>query len=283
MHIQHAILFGLLTLGLVAPGVVTAAESIFEDKTLEEVVREQIAEKRGTTEPLTSEDVKEVTSVVGYRKQVKSLAGLEHCVALAELRLGHGEVEDLTPLAELKRLQLIDLSNHQIKSVAPLENLSALQYLNLSGNQVEDLKPLAGLKKINSLYLGRNKIQDISPLAELEDLWSLSIKINQIEDISPIAKLPRVSTLDLGENRIQDLSPLREYRYLKLLMLEKNQISDLSPLLAMAQEDADGPKRFSLFWQIYLMDNPLSETAAETQMERLRKLGARIFWKPVDS
>ncbi|MEX0792647.1 MAG: leucine-rich repeat domain-containing protein [Pirellulaceae bacterium] len=280
MHIQQAILCGLLTLGLAAP---SAAESIFEDKTLEEVVREQVAEKRGTTKPLTAEDVKEVTSVVGYRKQVKSLAGLEHCVALAELRLGHGEVQDLTPLSGLERLQLIDLSDHQIKSVAPLENLSELQYLNLSGNQVEDLKPLAGLKKLNSLYLGRNKIQDVSPLAELEDLWSLSIKKNQIEDISPIAKLPRVSTLDLGENRIQDLSPLREYRYLKLLMLEKNQISDLSPLLAMAQEDADGPKRFSLFWQIYLMENPLSETAAQTQMERLRKLGARIFWKPADS
>src|SRR5262245_47366425 len=59
-------------------------------------------------------------------KGVESLAGLEKCPNLAELRLGNNKVADLKPLAGLKNLQSLTLSRNQVADLAPLAELTRL-------------------------------------------------------------------------------------------------------------------------------------------------------------
>ena len=116
-----------------------SAEDLFPDKGLEAAVRQEVFAKRYNTEPLTKDDVKNISQVKGKGKGIKSLAGIENCVAVQEVDLENNEVTDLAPLAGLKQIQLLVLTKNKIESIAPLADLERIQYLELSGNAVSDL------------------------------------------------------------------------------------------------------------------------------------------------
>ncbi|MEO8270613.1 MAG: hypothetical protein ABI557_12900, partial [Aureliella sp.] len=58
------------------------ADDLFPDKGLEAAVRYEVFAKRYNQEPLTAEDVKNISKVEGKGKDIKSLQGLENCVAV---------------------------------------------------------------------------------------------------------------------------------------------------------------------------------------------------------
>src|SRR6056297_1953049 len=58
------------------------ADKLFPDPGLEAAVRAEVFEKRYNDEPLTKEDVQNISRVVGRGKEIKSLAGLQHCHAV---------------------------------------------------------------------------------------------------------------------------------------------------------------------------------------------------------
>ena len=88
-------------------GIPAHAADLFVDKTLESAVRQQVFAKRNSKDPLLAEDVKHVSTVKARGKKIRSLKGLEACKALASLELPDNEIEDLSPLADLERLQLL--------------------------------------------------------------------------------------------------------------------------------------------------------------------------------
>jgi internalin A len=250
-----------------------SADDLFPDKGLEAAVRYEVFAKRYNQEPLTAEDVKNISKVEGKGKSIKSLQGLEQCVAVQLIDLENNQIEDLAPLAGLKLLQSINLAHNKIASIEALKDLERVQYLQLTGNAVSDLKPLAKMKNMMSLYLSENKLEDIAVVAELPKVWSLYLAGNPIKSFEPIAGCQRVDTLDLSKCGVKDLAFLKPLTELKRLMLENNQIEDLAPLLEMAQGDKE--HRFAPFWNIHLKGNPLGE-ATEKQIEELKQLGARL-------
>jgi hypothetical protein len=263
---------------LLAPGL--GAEDLFPDKVLEAAVRQQVFAKRESQEPLTADDVKNISQVTAWGKEgmkVKSLAGLEACKSIALIELPGHEIADVSPLKELKNLLSVDLQRNKIKDLGPLSGLSRLQYLHLAENEIEDVSPLATVTELRTLHLSRNKVKDIAPLSSLSKAWSLYLDHNEIRDLKPIAALKWVDTLDLRANGLADLSPLAGYTELKLLRLEGNKIEDLGVLVAMAQKDAAGDKRFAPFLRLYVAENPLSAEAKDKQAAELAKLGVRLL------
>lgn len=256
---------------------VSLAEDLFPDKNLEAAVRQQVFEKRKSTDPLTAEDVKNVSTVIAKKSHIKSLQGLEACRSLALLDLEGNEIVDLAPLANLPRLQSLDLAGNQIQDVTPLGTLAALQYLRLERNQVCDIGPLAALERLNSLYLSHNQITDIGPVKGLKKLWSLYLDHNQICDLTPVAELKGLTTLAVRDNQVSDLGPLEQLRLSNFLFLERNKLENLDVLVRMAKADAEGDKRFAPFWRIYLAGNPLSDEAKEHQVAELTSIGGRVF------
>lgn len=250
-----------------------AAEDLFPDKGLESAVRKEVFAKRYNEEPLTAEDVKNISQVHGKGLEIKSLAGLEHCVAVQEIDLENNQIEDLSQLSGLKLLQSINLAGNQIQSVEPLKDLDRVQYLELSRNKISDIAPLAKMSNMRSLYLSDNQIQSIEVVEQLPKVWTLYLANNPVEDFGPIGKLKWLSSLDLSRCKLKDLSFLKPLTELKTVILQDCELNDLEPLLQMAKGDEQ--RRFAPFWRLYLKGNPLKDSA-QSQLEGLKELGARI-------
>ncbi len=252
------------------------AQSIFPDKNLEKAVRQQVFAKRNNNEPITADDVKNISTVKGDKMGIKDLRGLEHCHMLASLELSGNEIKDLSPIKDLKHIQLLDVSKNQIADLTPLKDTIALQYIEVSGNQVKSLEPLRGLERLSSLYASDNQIANIGPIVDLPKLSSLYLDNNQLQNIAGLEKLTRVWSIGLRGNQIQDIAPLKGTKPMSFIFLENNQISNLAPLVEMMKEDLNGEKRFAPYVRVYLAGNPLDGDPAKAQLAELKKLGIRL-------
>lgn len=257
-----------------APAEVPA--KLFPDPGLESAVRAEVFAKRYNEEPLTVDDVKNISRVVGVKKGIKSLEGLQHCAALMLIDLSGNEIVDLSPISGLKRLQSITLSKNQITDLKPLEELTAVQLLDIADNKVTQLDALAKMSNLRSLWLANNQVTSLAPLTALTKIWSLDVAGNGLTDIAPVGQLKWLTNLDLDRNKVESLEAIRALKELDLLLVRENQIKDLKTLVEMCQEDAAGEKRFAPYLRLYLKGNPLSDEAQGAQLDQLRQIGVRI-------
>ncbi len=251
------------------------ADDLFPDKNLEAAVRREVFEKRYNSEPLTAEDVKNISQVIGKGKGIKSLEGLQNCRAIQKLDLENNEISDLSPLKELKLLQWIDLSTNKIESIEPLSQLVKTQYLQISKNGITDLAPLKDMSNLRSLYASDNKIKSLDPVAGLTKIWTLQIAGNLLDDASPIGQMKGLDTINLKGCGIKSLEFVRTLRP-RFLMLNGNAIADLTALADICEADAKGDGRFAAFLQLYLDESLIKENTHAAAFERLRAAGVRI-------
>lgn len=254
-----------------------AADSLFPDPGLEAAVRAEVFEKRHNQEPLTADDVKNISRVVGRGKQIKSLEGLQHCKQIMLVDLEDNEITDLGPISELKLLQSVTLAGNKITDLAPLKGLVKMQLLDIARNQVTDLSPISPMTNLRDLWAAHNQINSLDAIKELKKIWSLDIANNKVTDLMPVKGLSWLTTLDAQHNEISSLEPLRELTELDFLMLQHNKLTDLGVLVEMCQKDTAGEKRFAPYLQLYLEGNPLSDKAKSEQFEQLKATGVRLF------
>ena len=196
--------------------------------------------------------------------EVSSIKGLEYCKNLKTLTISSGEIpddneeiiyskgaiKDLTPLSNLKKLELLRLSHNEISDISPLKELTGLKYLYISHNNITDISSLKNLtnlenfdfavnkvadmsivknfKKLTLLDIYSNKISDISYVKELEKLTYFRADSNNIENIDALKNLKLLEDLDLGNNKLKDTSVLNELINLKKLSLKGNNIENLN-------------------------------------------------------
>ena len=60
----------------------------------------------------------------------------------------------------------VHLGDNQISDISALAGLTNLTLLELCDNQISDISPLAGLTVLHDLVLSHNRISDLSPLME---------------------------------------------------------------------------------------------------------------------
>lgn len=154
--------------------------------------------------------------------QVVDLAPLAYLKNLESLTLSDSQVHDLTPLAGLKNLQLLALPGTQVADLQPLASLLRLRVLILAGTQVTDVSPLAGLNDLGMLDLSGTELADVSPLAGLAQLSILCLRDTQVADIAPLASLPSLEFLVLGDSPVSDLSIVELRRELPSLYVERS-------------------------------------------------------------
>lgn len=287
-------LFPLIVVPLLLASSSRAADSIFPDKALENAVRRYVFEKRNNDQPLTEDDVKNISTIsfkgftfdldskrVERKEKIKDLTGLEKCVSLRLLDLEDHQITDISPIKGLNLLQSVNLAQNKITDITPLAELTKLQYLHLAGNEISDISALAKLENMRTLYLSDNKLKDIKPLTGLNKIWSLYLDGNQVTDLKPLANLNWLKSLDLTGNGITDISPLGELNEWQYLFLSDNKLTDIQLLVDMAKKDRAGSNRFAPFWNVYLSGNPLSDKAKKVQLPELRKasVASRIHFE----
>jgi len=117
---------------------------------------------------------------------ISSLKGLSHFYLLEEIRCTRMPVMDISPLAGLRNLRILDIENTPVKDLRPIVTLNKLNVLNVSGTQVRSLKPVANLTGIEEIQLNNTQVKSLAPLLSLPGLNSVScfnsrISIKNIE------------------------------------------------------------------------------------------------------
>lgn len=269
---------------LISPGLISLAllssdaysQDLFPDKALEAAVRREVFEKRYNAEPITLDDVKNISQVVGKGKGIKSLEGLQHCKALMKLDLEKNEIVDLAPIRELKLLQSVDLASNKIQSLEPISGLTAIQYLHIANNAIEDIGPLRAMTKLQSLYASGNKVKKLEPVFGLKKLWTLDVALSPVEDLNGIAELRGLQTINLKGCGVKTLDFTKPMRELRLLILQENPEVDLTALIEACEADAKENRRFAPFLRLYVDDGLVQNATKAAEFEKLKAVGVRV-------
>ena len=235
------------------------------------------------------ETAKNLTTLRFQSNAISDLTPLANLTRLDFLSISFNQVSDLTPLANLTRLQILSIHFNQITDITPLQNLTRLIKLGVGNNQVSDLTPLANLAKLQRLYLNNNHISDFTPLANLTELESLDISSNQVSDLDlmPLANLAKLYNLFIGFNQISDLTPLTNLTNLGQLEFPNNQVSDLTPLTNLSNlqninldwnnvSDLSPLTALSHLFDLKARGNPLSEASINEHIPAIQRGGAIV-------
>lgn len=220
----------------------------FADEWLEGAVRSAIDVASGD---IVAADVADLTSLeVG--PGIARLDGIECLVALTDLDLEGGSIEDITLLNRLVNLESLHLSGNPIGNVEALRELGHLETLYLDFTGIRDVEPLSELTELAQLKVDHNDIEDISALSGLPNLAWLSVGDNPVEDLSvlsnmvslkilevthlnlvdvpDLSSLPELFSLDLGGNELTAVGGVSDLTTLQVLDISGNAVSDISPL-----------------------------------------------------
>ena len=188
---------------------------------IEDALEEALGKAPGT--PITQADMEELDELEAPNKKITDLTGLEAAVNIQRLYLGREDVlvagrrlvnsnsiSDLTPLAGLTQLTVLDLNRNAISDISALSGLTNLVVLRLGGNVITDISALSRLMNLVVLWLWDNNIADLSPLVANRGLGTgetISVRENPLNDTSINIHIPALQ--DRGvEVDFSDLKPV---------------------------------------------------------------------------
>ncbi|MEQ8174503.1 MAG: leucine-rich repeat domain-containing protein [Syntrophomonadaceae bacterium] len=258
----------------------------FNDAQLEAAIRNALNKSSGD---ITDVDMASLTLLYAWSKGITDISGLEYAVNLQTLYLFDNQISDLTSLANLKVLKLVDIRNNNLnlspgsdamRIINTLESTGArVSYnrQNMKNNEsalhiiirdqlgIPDGEELTGqnMAGLTRLTLSGGNIQDLSGLELAVNLQKLDLSANKITDISPLYGLTNLNDLDLQLNQISDISPLENLTGLRSLNLGHNQVSDISSLANMTHMQS-----------IFIWENNISDISVLVNMPELEHISA---------
>ncbi|PHR96065.1 MAG: hypothetical protein COA78_29235 [Blastopirellula sp.] len=162
-------------------------------------------------------------------KQITDITPLAELTNLIVLEMSNTDVSDISPLANLKNLVELEMSNTIISDLSPLSGLTNLERLFISGRTDTDLFPLAKLTKLKELYIYDN-VNVSSPLTGFDNPGNLiGVRVPSRAAMARFAKKKPIE-LNVSRNEISNLSPLAALTNLEKLHISITGITDLSPL-----------------------------------------------------
>ncbi len=200
----------------------------FPDGNLEAAIRARIGKPTGS---IYNTDVNALPDLTLSLLDIANITGMEYCSGLTRLTLNYNaRLTDITPLASLVNLQVINIGANRVSNVTPLANLTNLTQLNIIINGITDISPLSTLTNVTFLQIQGNDIADISALASMTKLATLIMWENEVVDITPLANCPDLTYLDMSDNKVANLAPLANHNKLADLNLCGNPITDITAL-----------------------------------------------------
>ena len=110
----------------------------------------------------------------------------------------------LDEISDIADLQCLTLINTEISDISSLAKLSDLRILDLWNTSVTDIKPLAKLTNLEYLVLDGTNVRDLTPLSNLSNLKILDIDYTPVTDVKALYKLKNLRELHIScaDNRI---------------------------------------------------------------------------------
>ncbi|PIB36039.1 hypothetical protein BFP72_11845 [Reichenbachiella sp. 5M10] len=123
-------------------------------------------------------------------------------------------------LRQIAAIDSLDLSgNDLLLNLEPLAALRALKVVDISQTQITDISPLRYARDLNTLRAEDLAIDDVGSLEYFGQLKKLSLANTQVIDITPIGRLKSIEQLNLSGTRVQDFSPLAQLTTLRKIDL----------------------------------------------------------------
>ncbi|MPM93698.1 hypothetical protein SDC9_140840 [bioreactor metagenome] len=225
---------------LFAPAGVT-----FEEPLIEQAVRQSLNLSSST--PLSEEDLLSVTDLyifgnvaaanveafstaqqqmVSQDESIKNggIRSLDDLVKLKNLRILHvalQDIVDVSPLAKLDSLEVIDLNHNPIENISPLAGLYSLRELIVFDSQVSDCSALSACPLLESIDAGKSRVTSPQAFAGIAGLKSLKIRQTPLTTLDGIAAFPFLERLELSTVRDRNLTPLLSLPELKEVWLNE--------------------------------------------------------------
>jgi len=180
------------------------------------------------------EDLVELQNLQIYSCELNDISAVSRMTKLQILNLNNNaEVSDLSPLAELPHLEDLKAERTKVSDVSALRNLTRITHLTLTNTQVSQAEPLAGLQNLTQLELSSTKIEDLTFLASLSKLNKLSMNDTIVRDLSAMSELTELSNFSAHNTQVSDISPLAGLLRMTALVLSNTKISSVIPLKDM--------------------------------------------------
>ncbi|WP_088809160.1 MULTISPECIES: MucBP domain-containing protein [unclassified Listeria] len=174
---------------------------------------------------ISASDVSDITPIinlpklkriVGVNTALTSLEGIQNLPSLEQLELGGDYIQDFSPLLGAKNLTSFSYESYRwlssdysaIDDISILAEMPNLQILNLNDNEVSDLSPLSGNSSIQTLILNKNNVQQLAPLENMNNLEVLYLNQNDLTSLDDLATLEGLEILYADSNHIVDVSSL---------------------------------------------------------------------------
>ena len=149
---------------------------------------------------------------------IRDLSALKYFTNLEDLNISYNDINDFTPLAELKSITALGFTGVRPKDLSALKGLTNMVCIifdwtyapDQGHNGYENLDFMLAMKELEIFSAKGDGIKDITALGGLTKLWSLYLADNQITDISPLANLKNLRELELSKNPIDDFSPIKD-------------------------------------------------------------------------
>ena len=141
---------------------------------------------------------------------------------IVELNCGYNLDSDPQPISMLKNLKKLVIYAAGIDNLSFVAALNKLEVLECIINKIVDLTPLKNLKLLRELSLAENSIKDLSPLENLENLEKLDVSDNCIKSLASISKMKNLKIINFIYQRpfIEDLTPLANIENLRISVID---------------------------------------------------------------
>jgi len=139
------------------------------DVNLKKAIREAIARENGVAvaDEVDCALLRELKKLDASRRNIHSLAGLEHAIGLQELNLAENAIVGFAPIGVLKNVTNLNLNNTGVKDIAFLGGLEKLKELYVGNNEVQNMDALTRLPHLTLLSVGKNRLTTISGLEKM--------------------------------------------------------------------------------------------------------------------
>ncbi len=187
-----------------------------------------------------------ITSLEGINFQAVLDLPLQH-LSLRHNVLRHSDgsqtrLSDISMLADLDMLTRLELRDNHIRDITPLAGLTQLEVLDISQNPLDegDISPLAALSLLRELNVRETALADLSTVANFPRLTYLNIHSNpDIPTIAPIAELIKLEQLIMANVPLgHETEYLQGLHKLHRLNIRNTGLRDLSVLASMMQQGA---------------------------------------------
>lgn len=174
-------------------------EVVFPDSVLSKAVALAATGTEDTSQIVTQADLNKITtlSIDDTTNQVSSLEGVQYLARMTRLNADNQNIIDLTPIEGLTSLTWLEFDNNaNLEDISALYPLTRLEYVLLSNTKVKDLTPLYNYYRhsLTQISLENNDLynEDINPvLAQIKandgnNQLHLFLKGNHLTDYSQI-------------------------------------------------------------------------------------------------